>query len=211
MNTTTIQPPLPPPTLPAPRRSGTAFKILLSLAVLAVAVAGFTIASLALFTDSESVGGNTFVTGSVDLTASPATAVVAAPSMVPGDQVTATIDVGNGGTVPLRYALTSTTTENVLAGELVMTVKSGVTTCDDANWGADGTELYSGVLGTTGTTAVFGDVTQGAQAGDRTLAAAATETLCINVSFPLAATNASQNLTTTATLDFSAEQTANNP
>ncbi|MCP5025756.1 MAG: hypothetical protein GY929_05675, partial [Actinomycetia bacterium] len=90
-------------------------------------------------------------------------------------------------------------------------IKSGVTTCDDANWAADGTVLYSGVLGTLATTTVFGDVTQGSQAGDRVLAAAANEALCFNVSLPLGAANSAQGLSTTATFDFVAEQTANNP
>ncbi|MCP5029951.1 MAG: hypothetical protein GY929_27100 [Actinomycetia bacterium] len=178
-----------------------------------MALAGgiFTISSLALFTDSESVTGNAFTAGSVDLVATPATAVVTASAMAPGDQQTASLDVANSGTLELRYAVTSTTTEDVLAGQLTLTIKSGVTTCDDANWAADGTVLYSGVLGTVATTTVFGDVTQGSQAGDRVLAAGANEALCFNVSLPLSAANSAQGLSTTATFDFAAEQTANNP
>jgi predicted ribosomally synthesized peptide with SipW-like signal peptide len=196
----------------AKRGSGT--KILASLAVLAVmALAGgvFTVASLALFTDQETVDNNVFSTGSVDLVATPATTVVTASAMAPGDQVTAPLNVANSGTLEFRYSVTSTTTEDVLAGELVLTVKSGVTACDDANWTADGTVLYSGVLGTTTTTAILGSSAQGADAGDRVLVAGANEDLCFNVTLPLAATNASQSLTTTATFDFDAEQTANNP
>jgi hypothetical protein len=118
--------------------------------------------------------------------------------------------VSNSGTLGLRYALASATTENVLAGELVMTIKTGVTTCDNANWTADGSSIYTGVLGTTGGTDVLGDNATGAQAGDRTLAAAANEVLCFNVTLPINATNASQGVTSTATFTFDAEQTANN-
>ena len=193
-----------------PRR-GNGTKLLATLAVLGFAGAIFTVASLALFTDQETVTGNAFATGTVDLVATPATAVVTASAMAPGDQVTAPLDVANSGTLEFRYAVTSTTTEDTLASSLALTVKSGVTTCDDANWSADGTVLYSGILGSTGTTAILGDVTQGAQAGDRVLAAGANEALCFNVTLPLATTNTSQGLSSTATFTFDAEQTSNNP
>lgn len=193
------------------RRRGNGSRILASLAVLALAGAVFTVSSLALFTDQEAVTGNAFTTGSVDLTATPATAVVTAAAMAPGDQVTAPLTVANSGTLEFRYAVVSTTTEDVLASELVLTVKRGVTTCDNANWSATGSTLYSGVLGTMATTAIFGDPTQGAQAGDRVLAAGASEVLCFNVTLPLSASNASEGKTTTATFTFDAEQTANNP
>jgi len=49
------------------------------------------------------------------------------------------------------------------------------------------------------------------QAGDRTLAASASEILCFNVSLPSGTGNAYQGLTSTATFAFQAEQTTNNP
>ena len=196
---------------PEERRRGNGVKILATLAVLALAGGVFTVASLALFTDQETVTGNAFSTGTVDLVATPATAVVTASAMAPGDQVTAPLTVDNSGTLDFRYAVTSTTTEDVLASELVLTVKDSVTTCDDANWTADGNVLFSGVLGSTGTTAVLGSNVQGADPGDRTLAPGNSEVLCFNVTLPLAATNASQGQSTTATFTFDAEQTSNNP
>ena len=208
---------LPPPPLPAvaaskPAGNRWALKVLVTIAVLGLAISTFTIASLALFTDTENVGANTFGTGTVDIAALPATAVFTPGPMAPGDQVAAEIDVSNNGTLDLRYALTSSTTEDVLAGTLDLTVKTGVTTCDNANWNADGAVLYNaGILGSTGTTAIFGDVTPGGDVGDRTLAPAASETLCLIVTLPMTATNASQGLSTTATFNFAAEQTANNP
>ena len=64
-----------------------------------------------------------------------------------------------------------------------------------------------------GTIAVnlIGSPTQGAQAGDRTLNASASEVLCTQVALPLSTGNAFQGLTTTATFGFDAEQTSNNP
>jgi predicted ribosomally synthesized peptide with SipW-like signal peptide len=194
-----------------PGRRGNGARILASLAVLALAGAIFTVSSLALFTDTEQVTGNAFTTGSVDLLATPATAVVTAAAMAPGDQVTAPLTVRNSGTLEFRYSMDSTTTEDVLAGELVLTVKDGVSACDDANWSTDGTTLFSGVLGSTGTSLIIGSSAQGAQAGDRVLAAGASEVLCFNVTLPLSASNASEGQTSTATFTFDAEQTANNP
>lgn len=170
------------------------------------------ISSLALFTDSETIGNNQFTIGTVDLTVSQGSALVTytSPAMNPGDQFTAPLTVANAGSLDLRYAMVSTTTENVAAAELVLTIKTGVTTCDDTDWTTDGTQIYSGVLGTTGGTAVLGSTAQGAQAGDRALAVSANEVLCFNVTLPTAAPNTVQGLTTTATFAFEAEQTVNN-
>ena len=107
--------------------------------------------------------------------------------------------------------MTSTTTEDTLAGELVLTVKSGVSVCNDANWQADGAVLYTGILGTTATVNLLGNPATGADAGDRVLASTANENLCFNVTLPPAAPNSAQGLSTTATFTFDAEQTANNP
>jgi hypothetical protein len=106
----------------------------------------------------------------------------------------------------------STTTEDVLAAELDLTIKTGVTTCSNADFDTDGTVIYGpAALGSVAGVNVIGDPTQGAQAGDRVLAAAASEVLCFNVLLPASAGDAIAGLTTTATFTFSAEQTANNP
>ena len=167
---------------------------------------------LAVFTSTANVGSNTFTTGTVSLTTSPTTALVTFSNMAPGDVVTAPITVTNAGSLALRYALTSTTTENVLATQLALTIKSGVTTCTNAGFSASGTVAYgAGALGNTTAVNAIGDPAQGAQTGDRTLAAAANEVLCFNVSLPLASGNTFQGLTSTATFSFQGEQTTNNP
>lgn len=194
------------------RSAGSGIKAVGVVVTMLALLSALGIASFALFTDSETVGGNTFSSGSIDLTVSPASALVTltTPPMTPGDQYTAPLTVGNAGTVELRYAMTSTTTEDVLAGELVMTIKDGVTSCDNANWAASGTQIYTGVLGTVATSSIFGSAAQGADTGDRAIAGGASEVLCFNVTLPLAATNAAQGITSTATFTFDAEQTANN-
>lgn len=187
-------------------------KLAATIAILALLAGLLTMSALAVFTDSQAVAANTFSTGTIDISTSPASALVTFSTMMPGDQVTAPITVTNAGSGALRYAITSTTTEAVLSGQLSLTIKSGVTTCTNAAYTASGTVIYGpGVLGTTAGTNVVGNPTQGAQAGDRTLAAAANEILCFNVSLPLSTGNTFQNLTTTATFNFQAEQTSNNP
>ncbi len=186
-------------------------RILASLAVLAVAGATFTVASLALFTDQETVPNNAFATGTIDISTNPTTAVVTMSNMAPGDQVTAPMTISNDGTLELRYAVTSNTDLDPLAAELVLTIKSDVTTCDDANWATDGTPLYNGILGTNAGIPLIGDNTQGGDTDDRVLAASANEILCFNVTLPLGTTNTFQNTASTATFTFDAEQTANNP
>ena len=179
--------------------------------ILALFATVLAVSAQALFTDTAPVPSNSFTTGTLDISTAPASALLTFNPMAPGDEVTNPITVSNDGTLALRYAITSTTTENVLAAELDLTVKTGVTTCTNAGFTTDGTIIYgAGDLGNTTPINLVGDPAQGAQAGDRTLAAAANETLCFNVILPLTATNASQGLTTDATFNFEAEQTKNN-
>ena len=141
------------------------------------------------------------------------TALVTFSGMAPGDTVTSSLVVTNAGTLALRYAISSTATNadaKALKDQLVLTIKTiDVTTpgtpCDNF----DGTQLYTGDTDSTAGKLV-GDNAQGAQAGDRALAAAAAETLCFRVNLPSATGTAFQNATTTVTFTLDAEQTANN-
>jgi predicted ribosomally synthesized peptide with SipW-like signal peptide len=170
--------------------------------------------TLAVFTDSDAVGANTFTAGTISLTTSPTTALITYSTMQPGDVVTNSITVTNAGNSQLRYAISSSATNadsKALKDQLVLTVKTvDVTTpaspCNDF----DGTQLYTGDLDSTAGKLV-GDSTQGSQAGDRTLNSSANEILCFRASLPLASGNTFQTATTTATFTFDSEQTANNP
>ena len=171
------------------------------------------LAGFAVFTDTASVGSNTFTTGTIIISTSPTTALVTFSDMAPGDSVqpSAGIVVSNDGTLSLRYAITSTTTEDVLAAALDLTIREidvdATIACDDF----DGAVIYpTGDLGSTGGGInVVGDPAQGDQGTDRTLASG-TETLCFRVELPLSATGP-EGTTTTATFAFQAEQTVNNP
>ena len=188
-------------------------RILVVLLVVGVVAASLGVASNAIWTDSEDVDANVFSTGTLDISTAPITALVTYSDMAPGDEVTAEITVSNDGSLELRYAVTSTTTEDTLAAQLDLTIKSGVTTCTNAGFDTDGTVVYAtGDLGSTTGIDVIGDPTQGDDTGDRTLTTASpSEVLCFNVELPDSTGDSFQGLTSTATFTFAAEQTDNNP
>lgn len=188
-----------PPEERTSRRPGRGIlAILLGLTVVSLGAGMF---SLAIFTDSDASTG-TFAAGTIDITSSPTVAFTVS-AMVPGDTNTQPLTIANAGTAPLRYALTSAAT-NTLGDTLTLTVKTLGTSCA----AFDGTSVLAA---TALDGALIGSPTQGANAGDRVLAAATSEVLCFRVSLPLATGNGLQGATSDATFTFDAEQTANNP
>jgi hypothetical protein len=188
------------------RRRGLLALLIAGTAIISVAGA---FSSLAVFTDSQAVDGNDFTTGTIDISVAPASALLSAGAMMPGDTVNGSAVVTNAGTAQLRYSITGIATNpdaKGLASQLTVTIRTLGTSCAMF----DGTQLYSGVVGYA-TTNLVGDPTQGGQAGDRTLNAAANETLCFRATLPLGTGNTYQGATTTMTFTFDAEQTANNP
>jgi len=183
------------------RRRKTRRALVLLLAASAVVTLSAGTFSLATFTDTETSTG-AFTTGTIDIATNPV-ALFNATAIFPGASGSATLNVANSGTGALRYAMTTsatnTDTKN-LRDQLQLTVTAGA--CPGAG------ALY-GPAALSG--AVFGNPAQGAQAGDRALAAGAYEDLCFSWSLALATGNAFQAATTTATFTFAAEQTANNP
>lgn len=188
-------------------------KSMLALAMSVAALAAVT--TSALFTETDTVGANTFATGSVDISTNPTTQIVYAPNkMAPGDSQTGQVTVSNDGSLEYRYSVTSTTTEGTLAAQLDMTIwaeAAEATTGDGCGATPPATKLYGAAdLGATTAVNVIGDPTQGAQTGDRTLAAAGSEVLCFLVALPSTTDSTFEGLTTTASFAFAAEQTANN-
>jgi hypothetical protein len=187
----------------------------LAASVLLVLVLGlaWTRDTLAVFTDQDTNGSNTFTAATIALSLNPTSALITYSTMQPGDSVTNSIVVTNSGNATLRYAISSSATNadgKALKDQLTLTIKTiDVTTpgtpCDNF----DGTQLYTGDLDSTAGKLV-GDNTQGAQAGDRSLSSSTNETLCFRASLPLATGNTYQGATTTATFTFDSEQTANN-
>jgi hypothetical protein len=174
-------------------------------------------ASQAIWTDTDAVGTNDFATGSVSLTTSPTNSVwTAVTAAAPGTIATGSLTVTNNGTLELRYAVTGANTDATLAAGMNLRIGLKVGAgCDFPYHNADGTtiamtddtELKATTLDTA---ALVGDNTQGSQAGDRTLAASATEDLCFSVVLPDTAANSLQSLSNTTTFTFDSEQTLNN-
>ncbi len=180
------------------RRRRRLLACLLGLSVLSVGAGAF---SLAIFTDTAASTG-TFAAGTVDITSSP-TVAFTVTGMMPGDTNTQALTIANAGTASFRYSMAATAT-NTLGSNLTLTVKTIGTDCATF----DGTTVLAA---TTLNGAAIGSATQGAQAGDRTLAGASNEVLCFRVGLPLATGDALQGGTSAATFSFAAEQTANNP
>ena len=186
-------------------------RVVLGVGALSVAFVGAAgIASSALFTSTDTSTGNAFTAGTVDLGAGNGAAAFTVTGMAPGDVDYGTVTVANNGSLELRYAMTSSSS-NADSKGLASTLNAVVVpiaanaTCNSASVNA-GTAIYTGALNA----AAFGSTATGQQTGDRTLAAAGSDKLCIQVTFPSATGNALQASTTSTTLTFAGEQTANN-
>jgi hypothetical protein len=105
------------------------------------------------------------------------------------------------------------TGDNVAASLLRTQIKSGVTSCTNAGFAGTGTLLSGSTAVTPSTTLAnfVGNPAAGAQTGDRTLASGASETLCLQISFPHPSATAYSGHSSNLTYTFAAEQTVNNP
>lgn len=188
-----------------------AARLAVPAAIAALSLAGLSgLASTAVFGSGNAPSGGSFTSGSVDLNVTPATAAITMATMAPGDTAYGTISVNNSGTLQNRYSATTAiagTGAAVLGPALQATVKAGVTACTAAGFAATGTAVYSGPLDVL----AIGNPAAGQQTGDRLLAAAASETLCVSVNLPLNAANTAQSQSITTTFNFAAEQVKNNP
>lgn len=194
-------------------------KIAATLAIVGVLTGLGAFGALSIFTSTAVVPSNAFTTGTVKIsTSSDGIALITYPNMAPGDKVTEPLTVTNDGSLELRYAVTSLADDDDkgLRDQLLLTIKSGVTCDNDGFDDPGGSVLYGpDVLGSDpAPTKVIGDPAQGADTGDRTLAAAPashSEELCFQVELPSDTDDDYQDATTTATFTFKAEQTKNNP
>ena len=173
------------------------------LAAVSILTVGAGTISLAQFTDSDSSTW-AFTTGSIDINSNPSI-LTAVNGMMPGDSSTQALTISNDGSAALRYAMSVVAT-NPLGAALQLTVKNA-----DAGGGCAAFTGSTVLAATTLNGAGWGSAAQGANAGDRNLAAGANEVLCFRVSLPLSTVDTLQGATSAATFSFDAEQTANNP
>jgi spore coat-associated protein N len=200
-----------------PRGATARFAAVVATAVLAfVGIAGgAALPSTALLTATAKVGASTVASGSVSLgltNGAGSGTWTGSFSLVPGGAAYQRLTVTNLGSVGLRYAVTATSTTDTFASRLesgVAVLASGATTCDSSSYAAGALVSPSSALpfGSTAVTKVIGDPASGSQPGDRTLAGAAAEDLCLQVTFPFGSGvgYAGRGQTATTTFTFSAE------
>jgi len=187
--------------------------------------------STALFTDTAQIQNGSFTTGTLDIDLTDdnetdadnlTSTQLTLSGMAPGDQVQPTVGITakNNGTLALRYALYASATDadsKNLKDQLEVTIRAVDSNAGNGNCNEfDGAVIDGPTSDIDGATApgtffsIYGDSAAGAQAGDRALAAAASEVLCFRVRLLTTAPNSVQSATTTITWEFRAEQTANN-
>jgi len=169
----------------------------------------------ALFTDQATNPANAFTAGTLDLNISPVTAMFTVNQMAPGDVSYSGLQVTNAGNLTQRYAMTTTPDgSSILDEQLDLTIDVVTAAGADTIWyTADDVVGTANIYGPDGvlSSAAVGSPAQGAQAGDRTLAAGGSDRLRFKVALPLSTGNGYQGTTATVAYVFDAEQTANNP
>jgi hypothetical protein len=155
--------------------------------------------TLATLSTTVGAAANGFSAGTVHIADSlGAGTTLSMSDLVAGDNFDTDLIVANGGTLDVRYALTTTISGSAaLADELQLTVRTRTTNPCASR---DGSTLYSGDL----SAAALGDPAHGAQAGDRVLASSTNETLCFEIELPTSATLQGANVG--ATFHIDAEQ-----
>lgn len=189
--------------------------ITIGLVTLVVVAIIFSLGVIALFTDSKTNPDNSFSTGNVTLAIDPTTAMFTVSDMAPGDVEYSGIQVTNSGSMELRYAVSTTADGNsTLDEQLDLTIDVVTGAGNDTNWyTADDVVGEANVYGPDGvfSSAAIGNSTQGADAGDRTLASSGSERFRFKVTLPLSTPDTYENTSCTVSFVFDAEQTINNP
>ena len=176
------------------------------------------LASSALFTDTRSTSASTVASGNVALTlGGTVSSNFAIAAMAPGDAKYGVVTAQNSGSLALRYSGVATwgtagTLPNTAQISVRVIASSGATCDGSLAWGTGDLVTNASASTVVATTvALFGSSTAGQQPGDRSIAAASSESMCVRLQLPSSAGNSVASQTSTLTLQFDAEQTVNNP
>jgi predicted ribosomally synthesized peptide with SipW-like signal peptide len=171
------------------------------LALGAVGVLGATGSTFAAWSDSASVAGTTFTTGTIDLKVDGQDNVTGytalnLTTMVPGNTVAGVLTVSNSGTAPLKYTGATTASNGDGKGlATALTVKvttAAVVTGSSPTATCGGTTVAGGGIALNGSLVGTG----------RLLAPGAGETLCVQVTLPGSAASSLQGATTNVSFSF---------
>jgi hypothetical protein len=175
------------------------------------------LASAALFTDTRATAASTVTTGDVALAVGGSvSSSFAVAALAPGDAKYGVVTVQDSGSLALRYSgQASWGTAGVLPASAQISMRSiasPTAPCDGSIPLGTGDIVTNVSASSTLSTSVamFGSSSTGQQPGDRALAAATSESLCVRLQLPTSAGNAVANQTSTLAFQF-AEQTINNP
>ncbi|HEY9267184.1 MAG TPA: TasA family protein, partial [Mycobacterium sp.] len=158
----------------------------------------------AYWTDTAPVSGVTISTGTLDLKINsadslPSYTALNVSNMVPGNSSAAVLTVRNAGTAALTYYADSTASGTLGSA---FTVK---VTADTATGGSGASKTCPGTA-LTNSGSSFGNNLIGSSANPRSLAASASESLCVQVTLPNGAASSLQGSSSNITLTFNAEQ-----
>lgn len=156
------------------------------------------VGTLAYWTDSATLTGGSFTTGTLDLTLSGAhnfSTEFAAQNMQPGDSKAAVVTVKNAGSIDFTYTATGSGI-GALAPLLRFTVTAGGNLADGGKTCTGGATVVSNVALGANTPVV---------PTSRSLQAGAEETLCVQATLPATETGG-QGSTAQATFTFAAKQ-----
>jgi hypothetical protein len=189
------------------------------LAVLVVAAPTVLIALVAgrgsaSFGDEELLGRNRLTSATLDIAARPATTALRAENLAPGDVVAGAIELINDGSIPLAY---SVRVDGAVADDLApwitwwFALRDASGDCPTGPAWADvpddeRIEVAGDTFAEVGTVALVGDPTPGADPGDRVLAVAESELLCVGAGLPLGVPNTAQAASALLTFRVDAEQ-----
>jgi hypothetical protein len=184
--------------------SSTARKVVGSLGVIGAAAAVAGMGTFGTFTDSTTPVTTTVASGTVDIDVTgPAVSVpVNTTGFVPGDSVTAAVNLVNKGTAPLASVVLDTTVTspaNVLTSDPINGLQLSVKSCSVA-WTANTCSTGEKVLG-AGPIAARMNL-----ANPISLAAGATDYLTYTISLPTSADNTFQNKSASLSLVFTGTQ-----
>jgi predicted ribosomally synthesized peptide with SipW-like signal peptide len=158
--------------------------------------------TLAVWSDTVTVSGTTFSTGTIDLQVNNLDTIASyttmnITNMVPGNSTAGVLTVKNNGTAPLKYTLDASASNGDTKG-LGAALAVNVTTAATVT-GTSPTATCAGTAVNTATTLVTGIIPA---ASARLLNPGATETLCIQATLPSNAASTLQNASTNVVLTF---------
>jgi hypothetical protein len=160
--------------------------------------------SSAAFSDSEVVGANHLGAATLDVAVGDETAQLVATRMAPGDTVTGWLDLANGGDLPLRYAIVTDSTIDILLDWLRWDVWKASGACVPP--AGLGTYLLSDAQLIGGLSSpLIGSSALGLDRGDRVLQPGSAERICIGATLQTDAPNAVQARSVTMDLTVVAE------